>query len=609
MATSGQFDGQGGYQGRTLQFAWTRTGYDLQGNYSDIYWEVRVVGGSSSYYYHYHEHAYINGQQIHGVDARTQRYKGTVASGIWRFYHDGNGNCNFNVRLYGAVYTSNYNIDTTVTFTLDNLPRQANITNLPGSFTDEDTFWFDYTNPANWNMSCWLEVGPFPGDHLCERAVAGTSGRYTWTLTDEEREQLRSKLTNSNSGTIRVGLYSNNEQWANYHDRTFTIVNAMPEVDNPTFEVTNHQDLVDSETLIRGYSNISVQFPRATAKKQATIKSYKVTVGNDVKTSLDYGTFTFENVNDTVIKCYVEDSRGNTIEKIVNISKYIDYIAPFIETLNFERGEGGIGTEVEISARCKVWYHDFGKKSNTTSVQYFYKEQGASDWVQGQTKLTCAVSTDGDIIEIIPQLIAGDLGANGFNNGKIYDAKLIITDLLDSYEKLGIIPTGIPTTAYHPDGFCVMGFYDENEGGPFQIDGKRQPIYQKTESIERTSNYIEYEEDEEGKQYIKPNSIKSQLYMVSGTQIVTFNNSNGTLLHTWEEIQSMFNEEFGFTPADRTLLGVTVMNGDTNTTQLHIDGTCWYPGDSSRGSGDVHVLTDSNHNGNVRINYAYFYKH
>ena len=111
MATSGQFDGAGGYQGRTLQFAWTRTSYSLQGNYSDIYWEVRVVGGTSSYYYHYHEHAYINGQQIHGMDSRTQRYKGTVASGTRRLYHDSNGDCRFDVRLYAAVYTSSYNVD------------------------------------------------------------------------------------------------------------------------------------------------------------------------------------------------------------------------------------------------------------------------------------------------------------------------------------------------------------------------------------------------------------------------------------------------------------------------------------------------------------------
>lgn len=607
MATSGQFDGSGGYQGRTLQFAWTRTGYDLQGNYSDIYWEVRVVGGSSSYYYHYHEHAYINGQQIHGVDARTQRYKGTVASGIWRFYHDGNGNCSFNVRLYGAVYTSNYNIDTTVTFTLDNLPRQANITNLPGSFTDEDTFWFDYTNPANWNLSCWIEIGPFPGDHLCERTLSGTSGRYTWSLTDAERNQIRSKLANSNNGTVRIGLYSNNETWASYFDRSINIINANPYFNtDPTYEVTNYQQYVDNQTIIRGYGNVTVTLPLATALKQATIKNYKVTIGNEVQSSANRGDFNFTKVSDTVIKCYVEDSRGNVTEKLINMD-YIDYADPYITDLVIERADGGIGSEVNLSFTVHAT-GDLGNAENGLSALYYYKEQGATTWLSGgNLKIDWTDNTYNEWV--VNESVKGNLGALGFDISKIYDIRIQITDFITTITKDAILGSGIPTVAIHRNGFALMGFYNEDEGGLFQIDSKQQPIYQKTESIERTSNYIEYEEDEEGKQYIKPNSIKSQLYMVSGTHIVTFNNSNGTLLHTWEEIQSMFNEEFGFTPADRTLLGVTVMNGDTNTTQLHIDGTCWYPGDSSRGSGDVHVLTDSNHNGNVRINYAYFYKH
>ena len=98
-----------------------------------------------------------------------------------------------------------------------------------------------------------------------------------------------------------------------------------------------------------------------------------------------------------------------------------------------------------------------------------------------------------------------------------------------------------------------------------------------------------------------------KFYVLNGTHIVNFANSNGALLHTWTQIQEMFQAAYGFTPTKRTALSVTAMNGDTNTTQLHIDGTCWYPGDSSRGSGDVHVLTDQNHNGSVRINYGYVY--
>ncbi|MBM6879315.1 hypothetical protein H6A09_01355 [[Clostridium] spiroforme] len=501
MATSGQFDGAGGYQGRTLQFAWTRTSYSLQGNYSDIYWEVRVVGGTSSYYYHYHEHAYINGQQIHGMDSRTRRYKGTVASGTKRFYHDSNGDCRFDVRLYAAVYTSSYNVDHTVTFYLDNLPRQANITSYPGSFSDEDDPWFDFTNPANWNMECWLEPNP-SGEHYAVRTLSGTSGRYIWDLTDEERNQLRAACTDSNKCTVRIGLYSNSKTWASYKDATLNIVNADPLFNTPEYEITNHQDLVDSVTMIQGYSNVDVKIASAEPQKSATIKSYKAVIGDVIKTSETPVTFSFENIKESIIKCYVEDSRGNTVERIVNISNVITYTPPFISELFFERNQGGIGTGVDISFKGTMWAKDFVKESNTVSAQYFYKEQGAIDWIQGQTQLDLEYKSELELL----QEIKGDLDANGFNNGKIYDAKVIISDRLDSFEKTGIIPTGIPTTAYHSDGFCVRGFYSELEGGSFQIEGLRQPVF-RIRKEDENKNEIEYIIDENGKEYIFSGSI------------------------------------------------------------------------------------------------------
>lgn len=139
---------------------------------------------------------------------------------------------------------------------------------------------------------------------------------------------------------------------------------------------------------------------------------------------------------------------------------------------------------------------------------------------------------------------------------------------------------------------------------------------------EGNSDYFEFETTENltGNEdlYCRKNSLKfeiidcskeleKKLCMISGTHVVNFANSNGTLLHTWEEIQNMFYEAFNFKPDDRTLLGITVVNGDTATTQEHVEGACWYPGDSSRGSGDVHVLIQNNFNGAMRINFAYFY--
>lgn len=469
MATSGQFNGSGGYQGRTLQFAWTRTAYSISGCYSDVYWELRVVGGSSSYYYHYHEHCYINGTEVYGNDSRTKRYTGTIASGTWRFYHNtSSGACSFNVRLYGAMYTSSYNIDHTVTFTLDTIPRQANITGYISSVNDESNPWFTFSNPGGWNLEAWLEPNP-NGTHYAIRTLSGTSGTYTWELTDEDRNHMRAEMKNSNSGKIRIGLYSNNRTWASYVDVPFTIVNAEPEFGNdPTYGTTNYSNLADDQTLIRGYSNLTVMFPEATAKKQASITSYKVVIGDMVKSASTFGTFDFEKVKDTVIKCYIEDSRGNVKEKLININSYVDYTEPAISNIETERGSGGIGTDVYLSLEASAWIQNFGKVTNSISISWFYKKQGESTWVTGNTALQYDQT---EKIKITNQEIAGDLEALGFDNANIYDVRVVVTDLIASASRDGIISSGIPTVAIHTDGIALKGFYDEDAGGDFQREG------------------------------------------------------------------------------------------------------------------------------------------
>ena len=97
--------------------------------------------------------------------------------------------------------------------------------------------------------------------------------------------------------------------------------------------------------------------------------------------------------------------------------------------------------------------------------------------------------------------------------------------------------------------------------------------------------------------------------MVSGTKIITATDSSAKV-HTWTEIVSMFNIEYGITITDRTKLGIVYINGDGNAGEnaglAHIEGAVW-SGDSSKGAGDLLVLFDRALNTSIRINYSYFY--
>ena len=199
MANSGVLGG-GGYQGRYLEFAWALVSQDIAGNTSTIYWRVTVVGGSSSYYYHHRDYADAFGEVLVNSNSRTKRYKGDLANGYKTIQHDINGYADFSAHIIAAVYTSSVNEDVSTSWALPLIPRQANITNLPASFNDEENPWFDYTNPANWELKAWLEPNP-NGPHLCERTFKHTGGKYTWDLSEAERKQLRQACKGNTAGT------------------------------------------------------------------------------------------------------------------------------------------------------------------------------------------------------------------------------------------------------------------------------------------------------------------------------------------------------------------------------------------------------------------------
>lgn len=91
----------------------------------------------------------------------------------------------------------------------------------------------------------------------------------------------------------------------------------------------------------------------------------------------------------------------------------------------------------------------------------------------------------------------------------------------------------------------------------------------------------------------------SGLYMVSGT-VVLGANSDSVKVHTWSQIQELFNIKYGFVPDDYTKLGISFINGDGGATSAHIEGGTWL-------ASELYAVFNSKVSGQIRINYAYFY--
>ena len=213
------------------------------------------------------------------------------------------------------------------THTLTTIPRQANITES-SNFTDVQNPTIKFSNPGSFNMSVWLEPNP-NGPHLAVRDNIPNTGSYTWKLTDEERNQLR-EACKGKTCTIRIGLYSNNKQWASYHDRTYTITNANPSFTSITATPVNPF----GSLYLQGKSSIKLTINGAKGIYGSTITTYSIK-GGDYSYSGESNTYTTDVLSksgDITFTATITDSRGFTASKTVKVT----VTAYTLPTLTFE---------------------------------------------------------------------------------------------------------------------------------------------------------------------------------------------------------------------------------------------------------------------------------
>lgn len=119
----------GGYQGRCLQFSWSTVSTNPETNVRKISYSVTAVGGSSSQYYHHNETVDVNGNRVYTGSSSHSVKTGTVLASGQLDINQNNG-LTLTVAMHGGIYSYSDNINTTQSWTLDEIPRYAEITGL-----------------------------------------------------------------------------------------------------------------------------------------------------------------------------------------------------------------------------------------------------------------------------------------------------------------------------------------------------------------------------------------------------------------------------------------------------------------------------------------------
>lgn len=128
MASSGSVD-SGGYQGRVLRVEWGTNNTSPDNNTRSIWYKVTAVGGSSSQYYHHNDYVNINGTRVYtGSNSHSVKTGTVLASGNLSINQS--STMTLTIEMHGGIYSYSDNINKTQSWSLDEIPRYADITSL-----------------------------------------------------------------------------------------------------------------------------------------------------------------------------------------------------------------------------------------------------------------------------------------------------------------------------------------------------------------------------------------------------------------------------------------------------------------------------------------------
>lgn len=367
----------------TLKFDWSQTGQSIPNNCTYIKWTLTLVSGKYGAIYSAPSKEWnvtVNDTKHSGnvsasIGNNTSK---TLASGTDTIYHNTDG-----TKSFAFSFSHNFSITFSNTWigtksgsgsgTLNAIPRQAEMTEVPSSFNDETTnLTVKFKNPGNFDLQFKIEAG---GDTaLIIRDKPTKSSPYTFVLSEDEKKKLRKKCAgNSLDVRFTVATYINGalSYWS-WKDTKMSLINYMPTL-SPHVMVTDHDAETssltgDADTIILNYTKIYFLIG-GSPKKEATIASKKITCGNNTWTDklanpvpVNSGTFVFS----------ITDSRGYSASKTItkNTVNYIPLTCSLKTDPNLTEDNS---SNVKLTVSGNYFSGSFGATNNSLTVLYRYK--------------------------------------------------------------------------------------------------------------------------------------------------------------------------------------------------------------------------------------------
>lgn len=403
------------YEGRYMELVCTQT-KDIAANKSTISWTLSSIGGQLAYYATGPTTITINGVQVYYKE-RNWGHRGFPESkgsdsGTITVDHLSDGTKSISVSMVTDIYDNV--MDTySGTWTLDDIPRHATITDAP-DFTDIQNPTITYSNPAGDALTSLKACISLTGeiDDIEYRDIPMNESAYTFNLTDEERAKLRNG-TPGIERTVTFVVQSKIGDITNKATLTRKLTIVESEATKPTVTMTvalNNSSLPSafSDVCIQGKSRVNVTLS-ATGKYGASIQSYSVVVdGKTYSAVVDGETYNAGNFTSDALQGsgslnivgYAKDSRGftGTVSSTITVKEYSKPLVIPADGMNAIMCYRSDDEGNRVSNSKFVWVkakysHDNLDRKNGCALQYRWKE-GANNWSSWSALLPLNSSED-----------------------------------------------------------------------------------------------------------------------------------------------------------------------------------------------------------------------